>query len=141
MRINATPFGGSGGGTAQTLVHANCLATDIVGDSVYVTGAKIGIYYQVAKVNINNLTQIPPFGIIVAKASAQVCTVQTGGAVAGIYTGLTPQKELFVGTDGQLTETIPTPPLTGKRASQLMGLVTSTDEFQLSIGLPIIMVA
>jgi hypothetical protein len=135
MRLQTAPVQAS---RPQVFV-ANCLASDVVGDVVYITGDKAGLFYQVTKVDIDDLTKMPAAGVIIVKGSSTECIVQTAGIIAGIYTGLTPQLSLFVGTNGRLTHTVPPQPTTGPRVHQMMGIAIATTELLLDMKSPIIL--
>lgn len=95
------------------LVQADCLATDLVKHVVRVSADAVGGVYQVEKLEIIDPTVSLALGVIVSKATPTRCTVQIGGLMSGIYTGLDAGKPLFVGDDSQLTHTVPTRPATG----------------------------
>ena len=107
-------------------LKANCLATDSVGDCVYVTGDAVGGFYQVAKADPANQLKMPSIGVIIVKKSATECRVQFIGEVHGIYTGLTPRATLFVGSSGTLSSIPPVPALGGYCFIQAMGTVASS---------------
>lgn len=136
MRLHAS----SNQGAAQQLIAALCLATDAVGDVVYISGSKIGDYYQVTKVNIDALTTMPGLGVIIGKNAPTQCQVQTAGIVSGVYTGLTPNKCLFVDDTGRLSETVtPHKPTPGQRVLLMMGQVLSASDLLLDVKSPIIL--
>ena len=135
MRLHAHSVG-----DAALPLQAYCYSTDAVGDAVYIMGDKVGARYQVTKVNIDVLTTIPSIGIITLKISATECVVQTGGIVHDVYTGLTPQAPLFIGTDSRLTEVrTPNKPTAGRRALQIIGQALSSTDLLLTIRSPIIL--
>ena len=51
----------------RILGKANCLATDLLGDCVRITGPKVANRYQVTRVNIATAGNPPAVGIIVRK--------------------------------------------------------------------------
>jgi hypothetical protein len=116
-----------------------CAATDAVGDVVRFSGDKVGNRYQVTKVNIDSLATMPAIGVILRKTSATECEVQTSGALKGVYSGLTPNLTLFIGTDSRLTHTVTPQPTTGPRAHQIMGVASATTEVLLGVKSPIIL--
>lgn len=137
MRLQTTPIGA----ITRSVFEAFCFSTDTVGDVVYIMGDKVGDKYQVTKVDIDNITTMPAIGIITRKITAGECEVQTGGLVQTIYTGLVPNKVLFVGTDSRLTINVPShKPTPGRRAVQVMGQVLSSSDFFLHVRSPIILV-
>jgi hypothetical protein len=136
MRLQAS----SNQGTASQGVPAFCLVTDAVKDVVHISGPKIGEYYQVTKVDIDDLGTMPGFGIIIRKLSDTICIVQTSGVVSSVYAGLTPSKPLFVGTDARLTDVVtPHKPTPGSRVLQIMGLALSASDLLLNVESPIIL--
>lgn len=120
-------------GGASAPIRSDCLASDAVGDFVYVTADKINGRLQVAKTDITNISKTPVVGIITSKPASTVCDVQTGGSVVGIYTGLTPQEVLFVGADSRLTETSPEPGVGVTFYIQAVGVALASDEFVLHV--------
>jgi hypothetical protein len=137
MRLQTAPTSP----TAQTLFLAFCFSTDAVGDAVYIMGDRVGERYQVTKVDIDNITHVPAIGVIIFKTSSTECVVQTQGILQGVYTGLTPQKPLFIGTDSRLTEIVtPHKPTPGRRALQIMGQGIASTELLLDVKSPIILV-
>lgn len=136
MRLQASPINGS----AKQVLPALCLVTDSVGDAIYVRGPCIGTYFQVTRLNIDDMAAVPSLGIIIQKIDSTHCLIQLRGLIDSIYTGLTPNQQLFVGTDGRLTHTIPPKPTpsTGKRCVQIMGYALDTALFYLDPRSPII---
>jgi len=135
MRLQALPTG-----NVEQQLLAYCFATDAVGDVVYVMGAKVGQHYQVTKVNIDNVATMPAVGVIIQKPNATECIVQQSGIVRDIYTGMTPNKPLFVGTNSRLTETrTPNKPTTGRRALQIIGQALSSGDLLIAVKSPIIL--
>lgn len=137
MRLQAVPSNS----TAQQFLAASCYATDAVGDAVYIAGVKVGDRYTVTKTDIDNILTVPVIGVITRKTTNTLCEVQTAGIVRGVYTGLTPQKVLFVGTDSRLTHNTTPRPSSGRRALQIVGQALSTSELFLNIRSPILLVA
>jgi hypothetical protein len=136
MRLQTAPLSSSG----DQLLEAFCFAADAVGHAVYLTGNKVGDKYQITRVDIDDITTMPSIGIILEKLSATTCIVQTGGIIRDIYTGLTPQKPLFVGANSMLTHVAPAYPTAGRRAQQMMGQALATTELFLHVKSPIILV-
>jgi hypothetical protein len=116
-------------GLSATL-EADCLATDVVGNAVYVTAAKLGGRAQVTKVDITSYAAMPAIGVIVSKQTAVQCTVQWTGEVAGIYSGLTPGQTYFVGVDGLPSASIPSP--SADHFVQRLGVATDSSVLLLS---------
>jgi hypothetical protein len=88
---------------------ANCLAADVVGNTVYITGDKVGKYYQVSTTDPTDPAKMPAVGIIIQKDSATECIVAPFGEITDIYTGFTPGESLYVGADSRPTHTPPSP--------------------------------
>ena len=108
-------------------VWATCTAAELVGDSVYFSDDYSAGTYQVRTADPRDLLKIPAFGIITLKTSPTTCRVQWIGEVKDTYTGLTRNKTLFVGPDGRLSETPPTPLVAGYAMVQSMGVAMSSD--------------
>jgi hypothetical protein len=137
MRLQALPTNNAD----QQLFAAYCYSTDAVGDVVYIMGNKVGDRYQVTKVDIDDILTVPAVGIITRKTAPTDCEVQIGGILRGLYSGLTPQKVLFIGLDSRLTHITTPHPGSGRRALQIMGQALSTSELFLSAQSPIILVS
>lgn len=94
--------------------EVDCLATDNVGDFVYVTSAD-----AVAKADPMNGSKMPAIGVIERKASPTRAFVRFGGAVVG-FAGLAPGGRYFVGATGAASLTPPPGP--GRRYVQHVGV-------------------
>jgi hypothetical protein len=118
----------AGGGTSTdpNLVAANCLAPDLVGDLVYITGAMVSGRVQVTRADPTDRAKMPVMGMIESKASNTVCTIRIGGMSSVGYTGLTPQGRLFVGDSGRMVQTLPTRPGSGMKLIQCVGVAAGT---------------
>lgn len=88
---------------------ANCQVSDGVGSLVYISGDRVGMYYQVATVDPSDRLKMPAVGVIIQKITPTTCVVQTGGDIDGVYTGLTPGELLFAGDGGGLDDEMPVP--------------------------------
>lgn len=108
---------------------ANCLATDDIGDCVYIRADRSGKYYQVGVCDPSDPDKMPAVGIISSKSSATECIVQPFGEVDGTYTGLTPGDSMYVGADGRPTHTPPSPGI-----QQYIGEAWASDVLFLWIG-------
>ena len=117
----------------EAFALADCLATDAIGDFVYVTADEISGRIQVSKVDITDSNKMPAFGVITSKPSTTTCTVQTSGEVSGVYTGMTPQALIFVGSDSRLSELSPDPPPATTYYVQSAGQVLSSTKFMLQL--------
>lgn len=135
------PVTGAGGGGAREPIQAICLVTDAIGHAVYVSGDKVAGLLQVTRADVDNPGKMPAIGLIVDKLGATDCLVQLEGEVTGIYSGLTPNQSLFVGTDGMLTHTRPARPGTGSRYVQVLARALATDVLYLMLESPKVLVA
>lgn len=91
-----------------SLLTADCPSGALVGDMVAITADRIGGIYQVGLCDITQAGKRAA-GMVVAKQSPTRCTVQRGGEVAGLYTGLTPGRPVFLGlgTGARLVQLVP----------------------------------
>ena len=80
----------------KVLGRANCLAGDVVGDCVIITGAKVSNRFQVRRIDPGVDTAVA-VGILIEKTSATEGTVQFLGPMAGVYIGLLPGATYYVG--------------------------------------------
>jgi len=103
-----------------TQVQANCLASDAVGDSVYVTAPDVGGLIQVTKADPSTSAKMPAIGVIQTKLSSTLCIVKLFGELSGVYTGFTAGDVLYVGAAG-------TPSHTPGAISQVLGVALSDD--------------
>jgi hypothetical protein len=103
---------------------ANCLASDTVGDLVYVTGPKVSGRVQVTKVDVDDPAKMPAYAIVVSKQSATDCLVQLEGDVS--ESGLTPNALYFVGINSRIFEGPPPRPASGYRRYQVVGQADDT---------------
>lgn len=85
--------------------EADCLAGDVVGDFVSVTGAPVGGFFQTTKTDISLNETTPTVGVIVSKETSTRCLVQSFGVY--ITTGLTTGARYWVGSDSRLTAVRP----------------------------------
>ena len=115
--------------SASSVLPGDCLATDALGDFVYITGAKVGGKIQVTKADITNVSKMPAFGVIINKPTSTTCDVQWSGEVSGIFSGLTPGRVHFLDGGGAPVATLPTPG--SDYYLQKLGLATSTDSLAL----------
>lgn len=110
--------------------QARCDASLLVGDLIYVSGFQSGLPV-VAKVDRTSTNKMPSRGLVVQKQGATVCVYQPVGPVSGLYSGLTPNKPLFVGADGRITETVPSIPVSGLVVAQRVGWVVTAADIDL----------
>lgn len=101
--------------------RATLIASDSVGDAVYVSGPRSGVLYDVTKLQVTTGNEPAFAGVIIKKFSDTEGLVQFAGPVLGIYGGLTPGSRYFVGNDAL-------PTLTPDQFSHPMGIATSDDE-------------
>jgi len=99
--------------------EADCLAADVAGKFVYVTGPEVAGIPQVSTVDITNPAKMPSVGMIVAKTTATRCTVQTVGETSLFVT--VPGGRYFIDVAGVATNSPPTP-VTGEIFQQLIGV-------------------
>jgi hypothetical protein len=93
---------------------------------VHVSGAIVGNDYQVAKVDVLDGAKMPAIGIVSYKISSTRAIVILDGDVAGVYTGLTPGRVYFVGTNSRPTLTPPNPGPGQKLYLQAVGVAVDT---------------
>jgi len=117
-------------------VVADCLISDSVGDMVRISSDAIGGVYQVTKINIVSFPTELPLGMVIAKLTATRCVVQVGGEVVGIYTGLTPGRQLFIDEVGKLSHVVPTHPGSGVKSVHPAAQALSADALFLRIQQP-----
>jgi hypothetical protein len=95
----------------------------VVGDFVYVT-ATASIFPEVAKCNPRIRTTMPSLGVVFgAAAGGRVLVVREGEFPA---TGLVRGAPYFIGLDGRLTGTAPTPDPSGLAFIQAVGRALTT---------------
>lgn len=82
-----------------TTFQGNCTSAEVVGNVVYVAGAGSSSRYKVRTIDPTDVTKARGVGIVVAKASTNICTVQWTGET-GVYSGLTPGKAYYGALDG-----------------------------------------
>lgn len=106
----------------SSVYDVECASTVLVGDCVAINS---GATAQLA--TIATLHQTPAIGVVISKSSATQCRVQFSGYVTGIYSGLSPGKVYFVGTDGRPSPSPPTS--TGVWSIQKIGIALSANVF------------
>ena len=124
-------------------LRANCDASDAVGHAVYCSGDKVGDFYQVTRVDIDNADKkkAVAMGIIIAKTSSTICIVQTRGPVADVKTGMTPGAAIFINPNATLREGPPSRPPTGARMRQSVGFAIADNTFIVNISRPVLVQA
>jgi len=128
-------------GSGEGEIDANCLITDAVQDVVYITGDAVGGRIQVTKVDIDDDTKMPGIGIITSKSDDTICKVQTYGNMAGVYSGLTVRKQLWINTSSRLDTSPPADPVSGYRFIQPMGFTLASNIVLVNVSPPIKKVA
>jgi hypothetical protein len=113
----------------SSVMQGDCLATDAVGDFVYITGNKVGTRIQVTKADITNGAKMPAFGVIIDKPTSDTCTVQWTGEVSGVFSGLTAGSVHFLSDTGVPVPTLPAPGVT--HYLQKLGVATSSNSLVL----------
>jgi hypothetical protein len=79
---------------------AECTATELVGDFVYLTDY-IGGRDQVRWADPKDYSKLPAVGAIISKSSDTTCLVQWMGETPEIYAGLAPGEIYFLGLNGK----------------------------------------
>lgn len=130
-------FEGQGTLSLQELTHrsgfelsANCLASDVVGDIVHVTGDSVAGRIQVSKVDILESSKMPGVGVIISKSSPVDCIILRYGVLGMV--GLLPGKMYFAGIDGKPTLVRPVPPSGGKAFVQVVGVAMDSSRLLLN---------
>jgi len=118
-------------GTHTSRMTALCASTEAVGDIVKVTGDRVGLDYQVSKVDLATPGATPGVGVIVAKIGTTRCVVQIEGEIKGVYAGLTPGRTYFAGLDSRPSHTPPTPAVGGRAYLQTIGVALAADTLYL----------
>lgn len=126
--------------TSVIEVMADCPVGAAVGDMVYASADRIAGIYQVDLCDIDQANK-RPIGILRQKTSPTRCYVQTSGPLEGIYTGLTVNRHLFLGTGvgARLVQIPPMHPSVGTRYFQIAGIALATDVFDLKLMQPVIL--
>jgi len=89
----------------STGLLANCTASEVIGDLVYVFAPFAGGQPTVARVDPATITKMPAWGFIIDKPSATLCTLKIGGLIP--FVGASDGSNYFVGADGRPTATPP----------------------------------
>lgn len=108
-------------------IKANCLASDVVGNAVYVTGPAVSGIYQVTTADPRDSTKMPAIGVIESKSSATDCLVQILGTMEGILSGFDPGRNIMVEVGGTIGHTFPTALPSGTVRVQYIGAALSDD--------------
>ena len=133
MRLSATSAASSLVNPGSTFFRANCDVSVSVGDVVYLTGTVVSGIPGVDTVNIDVNGENPGIGVVIKKRTSTTCIIQVSGIVRKVYAGLNPGDLMFVAPGGSLTDSIPNPPLTGRRSIQHVGSALQVDEVLLDI--------
>jgi len=114
----------------RILGRATCLASDVIGDCVYITASKIGNAFQVAGVDITDSSKMPAIALVLKKDAPTNAIIHFHGPLRGVFTGLTPGKRYVVGTDSRpATQGDANYPVAGGTTLfQQIGIATSADE-------------
>lgn len=135
-----------GGGPSPTPSNstftADCLAGDVVGACVYITGPTVAGVVQVATAAPSDAAKMPAVGIITAKASATSCTVQRAAVadLTGSAATLTVGRQAWVGLAGLPVSSAPLAAASpsGYVILQPIGVATDLQGLEVSVGLPVI---
>jgi hypothetical protein len=119
--------------TAGSRFAADCLATDVIGDFVYVTGPAVVGVPQVTKVDIKMAGRFPAVGMIIDKTSITSCTVLVRGEVEVTPAILTPGRTYWIGDTAQLTDVLPLAGSGERVATQAIGYAIDTGRLVLSV--------
>ena len=113
---------------------ADCPASIVVDDLVYITGPAVAGIIQVDLVDVTDRTKMPAYGIVASKSTSTRCVVQTlGQFVTGV--ALTVGQPVYVGVNGQPASSIPT--LGGSPAiavTQIVGYAWDSNSMFLNFG-------
>jgi hypothetical protein len=118
------PAGPQSNGGA-VILGATCTSLDNVGDLVYIAGSGM----IVSRADPTNNSKMPAVGCIISKSSDTDCEVQVGSVVTNVYSGLVPGKIYFVGTDGSITVSRPTPQIGRSLLVQPVGVALDISKF------------
>jgi hypothetical protein len=120
----------------QATFKADCLATDSIGNFVYISSSEVSGKPQVTKVDITSTLKTPAVGVIVSKITATSCVVQRLGRVdfstAGITT-LIPGRRYFINTDSLPVLGVPAV-VSGFLVAQPIGVATSPTILDVRLG-------
>jgi hypothetical protein len=92
-------------GSPVIKIRVKCLATDQVGQAMYIAGDMLGSAYQVTMADITDFTKMPAIGVLTLKSSATSGIVTSAGII--VRAGLLPGRLYFVGSNGFPTATRP----------------------------------
>jgi len=120
-KVSSDPAGAS---TVEFV--ADCPASVVVDDLVYVTGPAISGVIQVDIVDVTLVAKMPAIGIVIEKITSTSCRVLTQGEVTPTLT-LVPGKRYFAGASGSLAVAMPTPATSGIAFSQPVGYAIDTN--------------
>lgn len=112
------------------LATAVCTAGELVGDLVYVSGAKSGADYTVRKADITDFTKMPAVAAIVYKLTSTRAVIQFQGETS-LYSGLTPGRVYWVSDVSVPGLTLPTPGGGQRKYWQAVGVATDTGKLRL----------
>ncbi len=111
---------------------AQCLATDTVGDFVYIRDEKVGRDYVVGAVDPTQGDKMPAVAFIVEKSSPTACTIMFQGYTS-LYSSLVPGDIYVVGSDSRPARAGDgNYPVPGMLVQQI-GVATGTSELLVNI--------
>lgn len=105
-----------------------CQAGDDQGDLIHFIDPVTPGTLEVERVDPRFRIKMPAIGIIKEKTTATEATVLLYGYNKGLYSGLTINEALYVGIDGRITTTPPTPSIGGSIYIQFVGETIGFDE-------------
>lgn len=123
---------GGGGGAGSSVRLADCLASDSVEDTVYITGPEVAGRIQVAKADIDDGAKMPVAGVILLKLSATLCQVQLQGELTVAGASFASGNIVFTSAAGKPDTSPPARPASGSRLIQRLGIALSTTRMFLS---------
>lgn len=121
--------------SAHASFNASCDPSLSVGDLAFIVSANLGLP-AVARSSATNLASLPSRGFVTAKASPTDCTVQVLGAVTVAGQVLTPGATYWLGSAGELAQSVPQP--AGQSVGvQSLGFAISENSLFMQSGSPV----
>lgn len=112
---------------------ADCLASDSVGDLVYVSGPPVAGRIQVEKVDIDDGAKMPAMAVIASKSSPTTCVIRISGEYTLNTASFTEGNIVFVQENGAMGTTPPPRPNSGTRLIQRIGIALTPTRVVLNI--------
>lgn len=111
--------------------EVNCLAGDVVGNCVYISGDKVGERWQVATADPTDAAKMPAVGVLVSKQTSTTGMIQLFGP-CDLFTDMTPGQAVLVGQNGDLLDEVPSIPAGDFFWAQQIGVAAASDILLLS---------